>query len=239
MTDLPGPAGLREDTSVSLALHDGKTAVECRVIGFHRTFVVLRHAASTHHLALQRAAFGYVMFDTPTSVAALRVEVVRFSEQDVTVQIVDRFDFTRQRSYSRLAASWPITLEPLLDGRFGDPILTSTANVSAGGAVVQCADAFPERQAFRTTLQLPGAAADVVCAAEALHSSEDTLAVRFVGLAAEAEAALGHAILNALAVRASPTHGIDPNVFHRAPEHERRQRIADKMIATAFADRVS
>ena len=189
-------AELREDACVTLAPDGAAFGLDCRVVGFHRQLMVLERSGATDGReveGLTPGALSYVVCGSRKRPMAVRVQVMSAVDDRLVLRLLDRFTLGQQRTFSRLRASWPITL----DAGQG-PVDSWTIDVSAGGALVRARDGLRGHGAFAVVLRLPGDRPPLHATARVVRGDDRDIALRFVDLDDADEARVAEVVLEAL-----------------------------------------
>ncbi len=213
---------LREGADVTVFVDAADVSISCRILAFHRRLIVVTHAAGAvgqDVRVLRPGVTTYIVCDNHGQLAALRVKVVKVSDERLVLEQLDTFALGQRRSFTRLDASIPIALEGLrADGSLAPEVHTTTLDFSAGGARVLRTDELGEHVGYRAALELPGHRRPLVCGAHLVRADRVTLALRFAGMSVLDESHIARHVLEALSAGA-------PRVMRTASE-----LIADTLL---------
>jgi hypothetical protein len=232
-------SGFHEGATVSLFVDRADLALDCRVVGFHRSLVVLERSRAMRGQDLRALTPGtvtYIVCGTGDRLGALRVQVSSVADERLVLRLLDRFTLGQRRTFSRLEAEWSAGVEGLDSGQPPAPIVqTTTIDVSAGGTLLHRPAELGEHTAYRVTLDLPGGRPPLTASAVPVRCDAERLALRFVELDARDEARIAEVILENLAAGAKrSSRGLDDSV---AGALGGRQAQVDDMVAQALAAR--
>ncbi len=232
-------SGFHEGATVSLFVDRADMALDCRIVGFHRSLVVLERSRAMRGQDLRALTPGtvtYIVCGTGDRLGALRVQVSSVADERLVLRLLDRFTLGQRRTFSRLETEWGAGVEGLDDGKPPTPmVVTSTIDVSAGGTLLRRPPGLGQHAAYRVTLDLPGGRPPLTAAAAPVRVDEDRLALRFVDLDARDEARIAEVILEYLAAGGKrSTRALDDSV---AGALGGRQAKVDSMVAQALAAR--
>lgn len=122
---------LSEGQRVELDLGAKTEILDCRVIGFSGTSVVLSAMSAKLPDELEVGRAAYVIVDEDGRVQALRAEIVEMVQgQDIVVSVTDEFQLGQRRQFSRAPIALPARVRVLPDGEFHE---SATRDISAGG----------------------------------------------------------------------------------------------------------
>jgi c-di-GMP-binding flagellar brake protein YcgR len=173
---------LAEGQHVQLDLGGATQVLQCLVLGFAGTSVILAataEAPETTTEALAAGAAAYVIVDADGAVSALRARLRHVSGPDeIVLAITDDFQLGQRRRYSRAPIAIEARLRPLAGG---DEWRTVTRDISAGGVrVVATGDAGEASEEHEVHLEAPGLS--VRAQAEIVRRTDADLSLRFTAI---------------------------------------------------------
>src|SRR5438046_853312 len=131
----PMPTHFVEGALATLDLAWDTEPLLCRVVAFGRDDVLLApHKAldGLQQAALRRGEDAYLLLDAGSDLRALRCRPSSLTEAgDVVALITDGIRLGQRRMFSRADLVLPTSVTPL--GGAGEPLMTFTRNVGAGG----------------------------------------------------------------------------------------------------------
>lgn len=178
------PTHFVEGALASLDLAWDTQPLLCRVIAFGRDDVVLAPDGAldvSQQEALTREEDAYLLLDAGSDLRALRCRPSTVTEAgDVVAQITDGIRLGQRRIFSRADLVVPTTVTPV-DGA-GEPWLTFTRNVGAGGVCLARQSGHVAAARHAVEIQLPGEDRPIAAVAEVRHEAVDDLGMGFVSI---------------------------------------------------------
>jgi hypothetical protein len=176
---------LAEGQLVQLDLGAKTELLDCRVLGFAGTTVILAPATAPEDAtleAMQAGSYAYLLVDAAGALQALRARLHGSAgPENIVVSVTDGFQLGQRRRYSRAPIELPVRLRPLAGGEEWE---SATRDLSAGGVRVARTGA-PGEEADELEVVLE-AAGGIRAGGKVVRRTDSDLSLRFTSIAEDA-----------------------------------------------------